>query len=314
MKTYDFFYDSDDGKHLIYAKYWIPSTPPVGIIQFIVGMFEHTGRYEEAAEFFTNNGFICCCNDHLGQGQSSSEVRGFFGYNNGIKHLLADIMKLKKKTTDRFPNLPYFLLGCSLGSFLERLLISEPRVAESLSGAIIAATAGPNPDIDFQVAKAKNIVSIEGPKTPSVTIMNESFGEFPNYFPNEDDPLNWVTTIKGRRKKYAEDKMTHFTYTNAAFRDLFVILERIQSDQVINSTDRRLPLLFIAGKDDPVGNFGNGVREVANLYIDAGLDDVALKIFPKVRHDILYDYPATQNKTLPFVLSWISARTNIYPY
>lgn len=308
MQIKDFYYDSSDHKHLAYAKYWIPEQKPIGILQFIHGIFEHVGRYDEAAEYFTSQGFVCSANDLLGHGRTAAGRPGFFGYNHGIKHLLADIERLRVKTKEAFPNLPYFILGFSMGSYLERLLISEPHIAYELSGAVIAGTMGPNPKIAKALEVAQNTVNQEGPKGISKELHKIAFEEFEQAFPNETEEYSWVTSIKGRRENYKQDSQSQFSFTNAGFRDFFNIINRCNRESVISSTDSRLPLLFISGKDDPVGNFGKGVRKIANKYIDNGMDDVTLRIYPHVRHDVLFDFPATQNRSLPFIKNWLTAR------
>lgn len=312
MKTKDFYYDSDNKQNLVYAKKWFPNGEPIGIIQFIHGMTEHAGRYEDAARFFVNHGFICTINDHLGHGKTAATTRGFFGYNNGIKHLLKDVEYLKNLTQKDYPNLPFFFLGFSMGSFIERLLISERRITQNLNGAIIAGTSIENPDTSKLLRIAEDNIKLKGPKVENLEFNNTAFADINTKFPNEDDPLAWVTSNIGKREQYKNDPQSQFVFTNAGFRDLFKMIINASSQSIIKSTDKRLPLLFISGKDDPIGDFGLGVRKLATYYLNAGMDDLTVKIFPRVRHDVLFDFPATQNRSLPFILNWINARINNY--
>lgn len=48
-----------------------------------------------------------------------------------------------------------------------------------------------------------------------------------------------------------------------------------------------LPLLFVAGADDPVGAYGRNVRKVYEKYREAGLKNVSLKLYDGCRHEIL---------------------------
>ncbi|WP_425380702.1 alpha/beta hydrolase [Spiroplasma endosymbiont of Stenodema calcarata] len=47
-----------------------------------------------------------------------------------------------------------------------------------------------------------------------------------------------------------------------------------------------LPLLFIAGQDDPVGKYGRMVLKTAELYRKTG-KKVKVKLYPNARHEIL---------------------------
>ncbi len=308
MKTKDFYYDSDNGENLVYAKYWIPEIPPIGVIQFIHGMTEHTGRYEEAADYFTQNGFVCVMNDHLGHGRTASKTKGFFGYKNGIRHLFNDVNTLKQKAQEEFGDIPYFFLGVSMGSYIERLLIAENEITKNLSGAIIAATSisGPNDKENLRIIN--DLINDDGPKKVSNAFNGTLFGNINESFKNEEDPLSWVTNNIGKREQYRNDKQSNFAFTNAGYRDLFNLILKCNEPNIIEATDSRLPLLFISGKDDPIGNFGNSIRKLASEYLKAGTDDLTVMLFPKVRHDVLYDFPATQNRALPFIRNWILAR------
>lgn len=292
---------------MIFAQYWIPDIEPVGIIQFIHGLYEHAGRYQEAAEFFTARGYICVINDLLGHGNSAAGHYGFFGYNDGLKHIIEDVIELKRQTREKFPDLPYFVIGSSLGSFIERLLLTDISFTSDIKGAVIAATIGPLDNIDEALEFTKNVISKEGPKGTNDTLNQEVFKRFQSAFPDEDVSISWLTSIKGRQSAYAGDKKATFSYTNSAVRDLLMLLQKIQLPQTIRSVEKRLPILFISGKDDPVGNFGVGIRELVMQYIEAGIDEISMRIFPRVRHDVLYDYPATQNIALPYLDAWLSA-------
>ncbi len=306
MKTTDFYYDSADQRHLIYAKIWEPEVQPVGILQFLHGTYEHSGKYDEAAEYFTAHGYMCASCDYLGHGKTAAGDFGFFGYNHGAEYLLKDITHLTNELVEY--KLPLFYLGFSMGSFLTQILISHEDTARYLSGAILAGSPGPVEKIDQMLERSKTILRREGPKAINREQIHDVFKRFEYDFPSSQGRLSWLTSIKGRQKKYEEDPYAQFVLTNAAVRDFLSLLKTSQEKATIDSTDPRLPLLFISGKDDPVGGFGKGLRELVTRYIDSRCDDLTLRIFPKIRHDVLYDFPATQNKALPFITGWMDQR------
>jgi len=131
-----FEYPSCDGVHTIHACRWLPEGEACGVVQIVHGVAEHIGRYEETARVLNRHGFIVVGGDHLGHGLTTNEAdRGFFAEKNGWKLVVRDIRKLRKLQGDAAPDLPYFLLGHSMGSFLARTyLIDYPR---TLTGAIL---------------------------------------------------------------------------------------------------------------------------------------------------------------------------------
>ena len=308
MKIKDFYYDSDNKQDLVYARCWYPHHEPVGIVQVIHGMTEHTGRYEDLARFLTDHDFICVANDHLGHGKTVAKTRGFFGYKYGVDHLCKDVNTLRKRIYKDYPDLPYFFLGVSMGTFIERILISDSKVAEQLSGAIMAATAIDSPEIYKALDLINDRINDNGPKVVDVELSRQIFSNSSNAFANENDSLAWVTSNLGKREQYRNDSQSNFLFTNAGLRDLLTLLIEANKDSTIDATDPRLPLLFLSGKDDVLGDFGRAARKIAAKYLKGGTDDLSVKIFPKVRHDVLFDFPATQNLAFKTLESWLLPR------
>ena len=118
----EFFYPSRDGVTQIHAIEWLPEGEPIGVLQMCHGMVEHISRYDEFASFLASNGFYVVGHDHLGHGQSitSKEKLGYFCHPDGNAVVVADIQQLRVKTQEKYPKLPYFMLGHSMGSFLLR--------------------------------------------------------------------------------------------------------------------------------------------------------------------------------------------------
>ena len=67
-----------------------------------------------------------------------------------------------------------------------------------------------------------------------------------------------------------------------------------------------LPVLFIAGAQDPVGNYGKGVRKSAEAFRRAGLADVSVILYANSRHEVLND----REKDLVYqdVLQWLQKK------
>lgn len=96
------------------------------------GMCEYFTRYTAFAKYLCSLGYIVCGNDHLGHGSSvpPSGTLGFFGHHHGWSVLIDDVAKLTDKMKKRWPNLPYFLLGHSMGSMVARLYLSPLRAKD----------------------------------------------------------------------------------------------------------------------------------------------------------------------------------------
>ncbi len=64
-----------------------------------------------------------------------------------------------------------------------------------------------------------------------------------------------------------------------------------------------VPMFFIAGAEDPVGDRGRGVERAACEYRDAGVESVDVKLYEGMRHEILNEPGRTRVYTE--VIDWI---------
>ncbi len=123
MKQEQFFVKSPcDGLNLSTLTV-LPQLPEKaeGIVQLIHGMAEHKERYLHFMEFLAAHGYICIIHDHRGHGKSvkSSADLGYF-YGQGSDGLVEDTAVVTRYARSRWPNLPVFLIGHSMGSLIAR--------------------------------------------------------------------------------------------------------------------------------------------------------------------------------------------------
>jgi alpha-beta hydrolase superfamily lysophospholipase len=78
-----------------------------------------------------------------------------------------------------------------------------------------------------------------------------------------------------------------FLFTVSAMCDLILLQSLCNKRTWFRSMPKALPILLISGENDPVGNYGGGVREVARSLQRAGVKNVCLKLYPDMRHEIL---------------------------
>ena len=119
----EFSFISSTGKE-IYARKWMNKSVSEykGVVQLVHGMEEHIGRYDEFANFLANNGFIVVGHDHLGHGKTAKteEELGYFTEEKGWFYLAEDIHILQNKIKKEYPEIPYIIMGHSMGSLLTR--------------------------------------------------------------------------------------------------------------------------------------------------------------------------------------------------
>ena len=142
----EFYFPSSDGSSRIHAAEWTPESGEIiGVLQIAHGVAEYGMRYAPFAEFMTEHGFAVVANDHLGHGLSAEKDADtlYFGPRDGWKHVVDDMYALRCRTKEKYPNVPYFLMGHSMGSFLTRTYLI--RYPGTVDAAIIMGTGHQSP-------------------------------------------------------------------------------------------------------------------------------------------------------------------------
>lgn len=275
-----------------------------GIIQIAHGMAEHHIRYEKFISFLNKNGFAVFINDHLGHGKSvlDNSQLGFFGLKNGYINLVEDMKKLSEIATKEIPNKPIILLGHSMGSFLARLY--SERYGEEIDGVIYCGTSGANPASSFGIAITNLFIKAKGTHYRSEFIDNLAFGTYNKKIKNKRTKFDWLTKDDDIVDDYINDNYCGFIFTVCGYRDLMTLLNVINRDDWFTSVPKNLPILLVAGKDDPVGNYGKGVTQVYKKLVDSKHSDVSLKLFDNDRHEILNE--TDSDDVYKNIIEWIN--------
>ncbi len=298
----EFFYPSEDGETKIHAIEWIPEGEIVGVLQLCHGMVEYIDRYDPYARFMAENGFYVVGHDHLGHGESvtSQEKLGYFHHPDGNACVIGDIHKLRVHTQKKYPGVPYFIQGHSMGSFLVRQYLGK--YGEGLSGAVIVGT-GDQPDIAVNSGKAicKLLAFFKGWEYRSTFVNNLSIGNYEKKLGKA-----WLSRNQDNVKAYVADPLCGFTFTLNGFYNLFDGILKTNRQEKSGSFNKELPMLFAAGEEDLVGNCGKGVKSVYHRYESQGAKDVFIKLYPKNRHEILNENDKDQ--VFADFLCWIKSK------
>ena len=281
-------YKSRDRQTMLHAIRWIPEGEPIAILQIIHGMQEYIDRYDEFANFLAEKGIIVIGNDHLGHGGSVGE-RGTYGYfckNDPATVLVRDAHRLKKMTQEDFPGIPCFILGHSFGSFVAREYIT--RYGTGIKGAIIQGTAFmPSGTIKSLGGLVNFLQVVMGEKYRSTMVNNMAFKGYLKKIPNPRTNFDWLSHNEASVDKYAADPACNFVFTLNGFKTMAELLKRVQDTDKMEDIPKDLPILVTAGKEDPVGNYGEGPEKLYNIYKnDLQIKNVELKLYDGFRHEL----------------------------
>ena len=303
----EFNYPSKDGLTTIHAVEWAPETEVRGILQIAHGMVEFIDRYDRFASFMASNGFYVVGNDHLGHGKSVTDENnlGFFAEKGGNACVIGDMQQLREMTRKKYPDVPYFILGHSMGSFLTRQYIEMH--GEGLKGAVIMGTGfQPMATLNMGIGLTGFLAKIKGSHHRSKLVNGMALGAYNKSFEPARTKNDWLTRDEAVVDAYEANPLNQFMFTVNGYNNLFRGLKYAQSKENLEKIPKDLPILVISGQNDPVGEFGKGPTAVAQIYRNTGIGDVTLKLFPEDRHEILNELD--KEAVDAFLLDWIKAR------
>ncbi len=302
----EFTFPAKGDGHPLYGCVWTADgfIKYKGIIQIAHGMEEHILRYEQFAAFLAKQGFVVCGNDHTGHGRSMEhwEDRGFFGEEEGSwQYMIEDMKYVMDFMKKKFANLPYFLIGHSMGSFLAREFCTY--WGNELTGSIFMGTSGGSPFLDIAILLSKEGVKLKGTKARGYSVNRLAFGAFNVKFSPKRTNYDWLSSNEQAVNQFLNDDKCGFVFTYAGYRELFMLLKQVSSKEWAEKLPQKLPILLISGKDDPVGDYGKGVEKVYHWLQEAGCENVDIKLYPGGRHELLQE--TFQKQVYRFILRWI---------
>ena len=300
----DIFYPSHDGKTTIHACIWRPEGEIKGVVQIIHGMCEYAERYAPFAEFLTSHGYLVCAEDHLGHGKSVTDEHGlgYFNRQRSTKIVLDDIRALHRAVRKQTEGKPYFILGHSMGSFFCRKYISL--YGSEFDGAIIMGTGFKDFfTLSFALALVRCNALFCGWHHRSKLIKKLAFGSYNKKFKPAKTENDWLSKDEENVAAYEADPLCGFAFTNNGYNILFNIIKDACSHKTIEAVPKDLPVYFVAGADDPVGSYGNGVQKAKKKFEEADIHDVSITLYEGARHEILNDFckEQVQSDILSFI-------------
>ena len=308
MNKREFYYPSADGKTTIHAVEWTPNNVRhyKGIIQIAHGLSEHIMLYEPIAEYFTDRGFIVRGNDHLGHGQSvlPGEPRLYLGPKGSWHFASDDIYTCRILTEKEYGELPYIILGFSLGSYLVRDYLI--RYGDSVDAAILVGCLSfPKPATFFGNIIANILALILGEKA-APKILDFFVNETNNLqIKNRRGYLDWINENEDEVKRLMADPYAMETISIGLFRELLYAIKFTGKIENIAKLNKDNPIIFISGKDDPVARGGKTISDLVKKFKQVGIKDVSYKLYDG-RHRVLFE--KTGPMTLDKIYDWACSK------
>lgn len=264
-----------------------PSEKAKLVVIIVHGMQEHLYRYTDFANYLANKGYIAVRYSLLGHGPSvSKEEKGYFGEKNGDQKLVQQLNEVVKETKRRYPNQAIVLYAHSLGSMIARAYLQDQD--SEVDGVILQGPACFNQASFFGMTVSKILQMNKGPKGKSKLLDKLVAGSFQAH---QKPGESWVCNNQAFLEEARKDPLIIPLWTLQAYYDLFELNIRMSQVEEYRCQKPELPILLLAGEQDPVIGGLVGLKDTIHRLKLAGYEHVESAMFAQMKHDLLHEIP-----------------------
>lgn len=266
---------------------YVPAAKVKGIVQLVHGFGEHSRRYLHMICKMMDAGYIVAANDHVGHGKTAivNDTWGNWGHK-GAQTMMEDEHKFKEKVQEKYPNIPYFMYGHSMGSIIARQFIAK--YGDELAGAIICGTVGPDAiPCEEGIKQLKPLVEAGKGDEADPELLGAMLGGLFARIEEVKLGNEWICHDEYVQIDHANDPFDAFTRptSNEALLQFIEMIDEVKGTEWAAKVPTALPLYNIAGDEDPCGSFGEGVKKVASWLEETG-HNIKTKLYEGYRHEI----------------------------
>jgi alpha-beta hydrolase superfamily lysophospholipase len=314
--------DCDDGAKL-FARRWKQDSgaeKPVGVIQIVHGMAEHSLRYSRLANVLCSKGFEVWAADNRGHGKTAdlsvneAAKGGLLGHssdNDGFFRVVSDIRIIAKniaeKTKEEFGDLPFFIMGHSWGSFLVQAFIENSYPDIPVKGCVLSGTRGPG---GVKIAMGAPFLSLiaflKGPRKVSKISVALTKGPYNKAFKPNRTSTDWISRDEKEVDAYEADPLCGYDCSSGFLSDMVGGLTAIHRKEAIARINKSLPVYIFCGSADPVGDMGASPTALVNVYRREGISDLEFVVYPEARHETLNE--TNRDEVTEDLLNWLLRR------
>lgn len=282
----------------LFGYAWTVKEPKENVI-IVTGMEEYALRYDGFAKFLNDHGYNVYCIDQYGQGLNGENgklglaPRSFFS--KSVKNIDEIV------STCRQSLLPTTLLAHSMGSFMVQDYIQ--RFTEHINRVVICGSNGPNAALSYKFGKALITFAGHNRDKKSKLMNSVIFGTYARSVKNHKTEFDWLSANEENVQKYIADPLCGYMSSNGFYYEFLKGCNRLYKNKFLKKIRKDMHILIIAGCDDPVGAKGKGPTKLAKMYQKLGIEDVTLKLYEGMRHEILneVDNKIVYNDILTFL-------------
>ncbi len=262
----------------LYFEHVTADVNPKGVFIISHGMAEHMGRYKWIISKLNNDGYHVLARDHKGHGINiiNGETPGLFSDNNGWLMVRDDLKETINHAKTKFPNLPCFLLGHSMGSWIALSTLNNKSSIKAL--ILTGSSKPPKLAILLNLIIVKVDILFNGKFNESIIMDRLTMRRFNAEFKPNRTPNDWISSDKNSVNDYTDDPHCGFIVTSGLWLDLCNGLMMIFNKSYYSELNKNIPILIMSGKNDAAST---------NSKLSLKLYKFLNKIFSNVNHIII---------------------------
>jgi len=264
--------------------FWVSQNPKKNLV-LLTGMNEYAFRYDDLARFLNKNGIDVYVLDSFGQGLNAKSVdeqeqwpEDGFKKNVDAANILVEKLKAETK-------LPVCLMGHSMGSFMSQSYLE--RYPNTVERVILCGSNGPALlKLKMGYCLSKIIVNKKNWNKPGKFLTGMGLGPYAKAVKNRNTDLDWLSYNEDNVDEYITDPFCGHMDTQGFWKEFLKGMSHLYEKKSIISISPKEKVFIIAGDADPVGNKGKGPNALFKMYQKRGVEDLSIKIYPHMRHEI----------------------------
>ena len=261
----------------------IPEGEIKGIVQLVHGMNEHKERYIDFMKYLAENNYASIIHDHRGHGKSirKDEDLGYF-YDDKAEAVVEDVYQITKYLKERFKDKKIILFGHSMGSMIVRKFIAK--YDDEIDKLIVCGSPSQNKGAKAGLAIIKIMKTVKGEKYHSKSLKKIMFK---GYDKKGQVKNSWICNNKDIVEKYNKDELCQYEYTLNGYENIVRLMIDIYNEKIYQKKNLKLPIYFIAGREDPVIISEKDWYKAQDFLKNIGYENISSKLYDNMKHEIL---------------------------
>lgn len=294
MALTELTFPSHNGRDTVYGWIYRPTRPARAVVHLIHGLGEHSRRYLHLITTLLDAGCVVVADDHAGHGKTAMESGIWVDTgDHGAATAVDDELTLLTTARAEYPDLPCVIFGHSWGSMIARPLAA--RAGDDVDALILCGIAAQMSGIESVVDRAALAAEPDRDGPAAASYVEAVFSGFLDRYDDVIGPTDWVARDRDVVRDHAADPFNNFgaPMSNRFLQGFIDLYDDANSDDWYPQIRAALPILILAGDQDPVTNFGEGAYHVANKLVSSGHRDVRTRVYTGVRHEV-HNEPQTR--------------------